>query len=76
MEKLNLDKYTLTTEQIAAKLKYSPQHVRVLAKAKRLPALKRGRAWLFSEEEVTKHLQAEATKSNVTGTDQASDILR
>lgn len=75
MEKLKLEQYNLTTAQIAAKLHYHPQHVRVLAIKKKLPALKRGRAWLFNEEQVLKHLQAEAEK-NAGGNTDGSSILQ
>lgn len=54
----NLTGYTLTASEIAKKLHYHPQYVRFLASQGKLPALKRGRMWLFNEIEVFKFLKA------------------
>jgi len=62
MTEANLTGYNLTTFQIAEKLGYHPQYVRALALSGKIPALKRGRAWLFSEAEVLKHFKLETTK--------------
>jgi excisionase family DNA binding protein len=42
---------------IAEKLGYNLQYVNQLAKAGKIPALKRGRIWLFDESAVEKHFQ-------------------
>ena len=42
---------------IAEKLGYNMQYLNQLAKAGKIPAVKRGRIWLFDEEAVDKFLQ-------------------
>lgn len=53
----------LTVEQIAKRLNYSAQWIRLLARQERIPATKigfgRGRSWRFNEEEVRKFLYIE-----------------
>ena len=42
---------------IAEKLGYNLQYLNQLAKAGKIPAMKRGRIWIFDEQAVEKHLQ-------------------
>lgn len=59
----NLSGYTLTVSDIARKLQYHPQYVRFLASQNKLPALKRGRMWLFNETEVLNFLRSGKVES-------------
>lgn len=61
-----IDKYNLTAAGLAAKIQYNVQYIRTLARTKKIPALKRGRAWLFNGDEVLQHLKAE-TERNASG---------
>lgn len=56
MDTLN---YTLGTEEIAKKLGYHVQYVRFLAASSKIPALKRGRKWLFNEQEVLEFFKSQ-----------------
>lgn len=60
---MELSDYDKNTEQIAKILGYNSAYVRHLAVQGRLPAIKRGRAWLFSETEVLEHLKKETHKN-------------
>lgn len=80
----HLTDYSMTTEELAGKLGYNVQYVRFLASKKKLPAIKRGRAWKFCEAEVMDFLKNE-TEKNTNGdvkhgrraTDgEGSDLLR
>lgn len=75
MEKSDLDRYNLTTAALAAKIQYHPQYVRFLAASGKLPAIKRGRAWLFCADEVFQHLKLE-TEKNVNGSSEGDNLLR
>jgi excisionase family DNA binding protein len=83
--KLELDRYTLDSDGIAKKLGYHVQYVRFLAAANKIPALKRGRKWLFDESEVLAFFAKQtndAHKENNHGrrkedrSTEGSDILR
>lgn len=69
------EKPLLTTAELAAKLRYHPVYVRHLAATGKLPAVKRGRAWLFDEVEVLRYLHVE-TEKNASGDSQESSLLR
>ena len=56
---MELDAYTLNTVSAAKKLGYNVQYVRFLASQGKLPALKRGRQWIFSEAEILNFLKSE-----------------
>ena len=43
---------TLTVKGLAVKLKYSEYWIRELARTGKIPAVRRGRRWLFDEEKV------------------------
>jgi len=67
----NFTGYTLTVNDISRKLKYHPQYVRFLASQGKLPALKRGRMWLFNESEVFNFLRNQINQeSAANGSDQ------
>lgn len=70
---MKLSDYTMTTEDLANKLGYHVQYVRALALKGKLPALKRGRAWLFSEAEVMEHLQKQTGKNGEANGRRATD---
>jgi excisionase family DNA binding protein len=53
---MTINTYTLTVEDVAKSTGYCIQHVRRMARNGELPAVKRGRSWRFSEEEVFKAL--------------------
>ena len=72
----DLSRYNLTTEQLAGKLGYHPQHVRLLASKGKLPAIKRGRAWRFNEEEVLNFLKQQGVNNGPSGDPKVSDMLR
>lgn len=77
----NLSEYILTTDGIARKLGYHVQYVRLLASAGKLPAIKRGRQWLFNEAEVFAFLKKNTEKivnrgAHAQGTDPGRDLLR
>lgn len=79
MKSLNL----VTSEVMATKLSYHVVYLRELASKGKIPAIKRGRAWMFDEEEVLAFLQKQ-TKALKKGqknygrraTDEGSDLLR
>ncbi len=49
--------YTITAEEVAELLSYNIQYVRILARTGKLPALKRGRVWMFCEAEIWDFLE-------------------
>jgi len=79
----NLDDL-VTCDVIAKKLGYHIQYVRDLARLGKLPATKRGRAWLFNETEVVEYLQDQDKKRKETyygrraddGAKDGSDLLQ
>jgi len=50
-----LEDYTLTCQDVAEKLGYHVQYVRYIASKGKIPAIKRGRLWLFSEREILEY---------------------
>lgn len=75
----------VTSDVMAAKLGYHVQYLRDLARLEKIPAVKRGRAWLFDEVEVAKFLETQTKaakkelKENQYGrraTDEGSDLLQ
>lgn len=77
MTEYPLESYNLTTREVADKLGYGQNHVRLLAKEGRLPAKKRFRQWLFCEEEIEEFFANQTTEalSNAASDADASDIL-
>lgn len=79
---MGLDSYNLTTEDVATRLGYHVQYLRFLASEGKIPAVKRGRAWRFSEAEITTWLKKQTTKAvkgtgkHAKGNDQVSEMLR
>ena len=57
--------YNLTAEDVAKIYNYNIQYVRDLARYGKLPALKRGRKWLFSKEELQDFFRQETVKYNM-----------
>ena len=51
-KKYDIRDYQWTTEDIQKYLGYNRQYIRVLAKSKKLPAIKRFRQWMFCQAEV------------------------
>ena len=49
--------YNMNAEEVAEVLRYNVQHVRILARTGMLPALKRGRVWMFCEEQLWDFLE-------------------
>jgi len=78
------DRYNLNSVELAQKLGYHPQYVRYLASMGRLPAIKRGRMWMFCEDEVFEFFRSKTTplvkgsKTHDAGRDssEGSDLLR
>lgn len=73
--------YKLRVPDVARLLGYHEQYVRFLATHGRLPAIKRGRLWLFSEAEIFDRLQKETqnfleAKNDDDGKTNASDLLQ
>lgn len=56
--------YTLDSADIAKKLGYHVQYVRFLAAGGKIPALKRGRKWLFNEQEVLEFFKSQTPQLN------------
>jgi len=78
---MELDRYSTDTLGIARKLGYHVQYVRLLASSGKIPAMKRGRKWLFDEAEVLAFFKKQTDnvlkgKSNVRESADGSDILR
>jgi hypothetical protein len=79
MERRPLEQYTLTTEDVAEKLQYNIQYVRILAKQGKIPAIKRFRQWLFCEQEITEFFASNMERSvgtSDTNDTAGSDLLR
>lgn len=51
-KKYEFIEYKSTVQDIADLLGYHPQYVRILARKGSLPAMKRGRKWIFCKEEL------------------------
>ena len=68
MQSATADEF-LTVGQLAEKLHYSEDRVRQLARSGQLPAIKRGRSWLFDFEKVKSDflIMKEQTKQETTG---------
>lgn len=77
MTEYPLESYNLTTREVADKLGYKENHVRLLAAKGKLPAKKRFRQWLFSEEELEEFFANQTTEalSHAASDADASDIL-
>lgn len=72
-----LEDYNFDTYQIAKVLGYHPQYVRFLASSGKIPCIKRGRAWMFSETEILNYLKLkteEATNAPRPATDGGSEV--
>lgn len=76
MRQTSLDKYRLTTKDLAEKLGWNRNYIRRLAASGRLPAIKLLRKWQFCEEELLKFLKNEVERSNDDQPVKASDLLR
>lgn len=71
-----LFEYTMTCEDVAKRLGYHVQYVRALAKAGTIPAIKRIRAWRFSEKELYKWLREKTKDDRHNGQNSNDGILR
>lgn len=61
----NAPKY-YSANEVAEIFKYHPERVRTLAREGKIPALKRGRVWLFEIEKLQAHFQNENQKPEDT----------
>lgn len=75
--------YNLRVPDVARLLGYHEQYVRFLAVHGRLPAIKRGRLWLFSETEIlekfkrdTQAFHSRRDVDNGANQDRSSDLLQ
>jgi excisionase family DNA binding protein len=59
--------YNLRVPEVAKMLGYHEQYVRHLASIGSLPAIKRGRLWLFSEEEILEKYENETKALHAKG---------
>lgn len=59
----NIARYSMGVSELAKKLGYNPQHVRLMAKTGKLPALKCVRKWLFDPEEVEAFLKRKTAEA-------------
>ena len=77
----NFQDYNLRVPQVAKLLGYHEQYVRYLAVHGKIPALKRGRLWLFSETEILQKFKRDTEafhdrRENVAKQDGTSDLLQ
>lgn len=54
MQPIEIDEYTMTAEDVANKLKYTVEYVRILAGNGGLRAVRRGRRWYFKPEDLVR----------------------
>lgn len=83
LPRLSLTNYTLTSKDVARILKRNLQSVCQMACTGKIPALKVGRRWYFSEQEVMEHfrkltsdlISRKQRPGNAKDSDPTSDLL-
>jgi len=73
--------YNLRVPAVAKLLGYHEQYVRYLAVHGKLPAMKRGRLWLFSESEIMEKFKRDTRdfhdrRTHGAGQNRSSDLLQ
>lgn len=72
----DITEYREPAEEIAAVLQYNVQYVRILARTGKLPAIKRGRQWMFCKQEILDNLRDSNPSKNTIDERQTKDEER